>query len=172
MILSSSRTRFPIPATLFLLTLLAFGPPSRATIQYSVTLEHPERHLFHVTMMVPDVNGELTVRIPAWNTLYQIRDFSSHLQQVEAFAGAGKTFIEKVDKQTWRIKGTGTIRITYAAYWDEAGPFASQLNAEHAFLNPAMILFYVPERRSEPVKLSLPNLPDKWKAASALGRAS
>ena len=168
MILSSGRTRFPIPAALFLLTLLAFAPPSRATIQYSVALEHPERHLFHVTMTVPDVHGELTVRIPAWNTLYQVRDFSSHLQQVEAFAGAEKTFIEKVDKQTWRIRGAGTIRITYAVYWDEAGPFASQLNAEHAFLNPAMILFYVPERRSEPVKLSFPNLPDKWKAASAL----
>jgi predicted metalloprotease with PDZ domain len=118
-------------------------------------------------MIVPDVHGELTVRIPAWNTLYQIRDFSSHLQQVEAFAGAAKIFIEKVDKQTWRIKGAGTMRITYAAYWDEAGPFASQLNAEHAFLNPAMILFYVPERRSEPVKLSFPNPPEKWKAASA-----
>jgi predicted metalloprotease with PDZ domain len=156
-----------IPATVCLLFVLAFSASSRATIQYEVRLDHPERHLFHVTMTIPDVTGEVTVRMAAWNTLYQIRDFSSHVQQVEAFAGAEKAFTEKVDKQTWRIKGQGTIKISYATYWDEAGPFASQLNAEHAFINPAMILFYVPERRDESVKLSIPNPPDNWKAASA-----
>ena len=90
-------------------------------------------------MTIPDVTGEVIVQMPAWNALYQIRDFSSHVQQVEASAGSQKAFIEKVDKQTWRIKGTGTIKVSYAAYWDEVGPFASQLNAEHAFINPAMI---------------------------------
>ena len=113
-------------------------------------------------MSIPDVADEVIVRMPAWNALYQLRDFSSHVRQVEAFAGTKKTFIEKTDKQTWRIKGTGTIKITYATYWDEAGPFASQLNSEHAFVNPAMILMYVPERRSENVKLSFPSLPDNW----------
>jgi predicted metalloprotease with PDZ domain len=71
-----------------------------------------------------------------------------------------------VDKQTWRIKGTGTIKISYATYWDEPGPFATQLNAEHAFINPAMILLYVPERRPENVLLSIPNPPDEWSAST------
>ena len=156
-----------IRTSLCLFTFLAFSVPSKATIQYTVLLDHPERHVFHVTMTIPDVAGELVARMPAWNALYQIRDFSSHVQQVEAFAGSQKAFIEKLDKQTWRIKGTGTIRITYATFWDEAGPFASQLNSEHAFINPAMILLYVPERRSERVRLAIPNPPDNWKAASA-----
>src|SRR5258708_16928866 len=106
-------------------------------------------------MIIPDVTGEVTVRMAAWNALYQVRDFSSHGQQVEAFAGSEKAFIEKVDKETWRIKGTGSIKITYAAYWDEPGPFATQLNTEHAFINPAMILFYVPARREEEVNLTV-----------------
>ena len=156
-----------IRTSLCLFTFLAFSVPSKATIEYTVLLDHPERHVFHVTMTIPDVAGELVARMPAWNALYQIRDFSSHVQQVEAFAGSQKAFIEKLDKQTWRIKGTGTIRITYATFWDEAGPFASQLNSEHAFINPAMILLYVPERRSERVRLTIPNPPDNWKAASA-----
>jgi len=104
-------------------------------------------------MTIPDVTGEVTVRMASWNALYQIRDFSSHVQQVEAFADSHKLFVEKTDKQTWRIKGTGTINISYATYWDEVGPFASQLNSEHAFINPAMILLYVPERRGEAVSL-------------------
>ncbi len=167
MIFSSARSRLLIPAGLFLLFILTFSPSGRATIQYTVLLDHPEKHLFRVTMTIPDVTGEVIVRMPAWNALYQIRDFGSHVQEVEAFAGAQKTFPEKLDKQTWRIKGTGTIKIVYATYWDEVGPFASQLNAEHAFINPAMILMYVPERRSENVKLSIPNPPDDWRAESA-----
>jgi len=161
------RSRLLIPSSICFLFLLTFSSSARATIQYEVLLEHPEKHLFHVTMTIPDVSGEVLVRMPAWNALYQIRDFSSHVQQVEAFAGSEKAFVEKVDKQTWRIKGTGTIKISYATYWDESGPFASQLNSEHAFINPAMILLYVPERRSENVKLSIPNPPDNWRAESA-----
>jgi len=164
---TSAWSRLLIPAGLCIFLILTFSSSARATIQYTVLLDHPERHLFHVTMTIPDVTDEVIVRMPAWNALYQVRDFSGHVQQVEAFAGPKKAFIEKTDKQTWRIKGTGAIKIIYATYWDEAGPFASQLNSEHAFINPAMILLYVPERRSENVTLNFPNLPDNWKAATA-----
>ena len=146
----------------------ANGKPDNAPISYEISLEHPERHLFHVTMIVPNVEGELTLQLPAWNALYQIRDFSSHVQQVQAHVGAEKLPIEKLDKQTWKIEGSGTIRIDYATFWDAPGPFATQLNGEHAFLNPAMILLYVPGRTDAPALLSLGDFPDDWHAASAL----
>lgn len=161
--------RFRLPWLLHLLVLPALAAGSQATIQYSVSLEHPEQHLFHVTMTIPDVKGEVTVQMAAWNALYQIRDFSAHIQQVEAFVGAEKAAMEKVDKQTWRIQGNGAITVRYATYWDESGPFGTQLNAEHAFINPAMILLYVPDRRAEDVMLSIPNPPGNWRAASASG---
>ncbi|PYU66454.1 MAG: hypothetical protein DMG49_22215 [Acidobacteria bacterium] len=168
MTFTSARSRL-LSASLCFLFILTFSSLAGATIQYTVLLDHPERHLFHVTMTIPDVTDEVIVRMPAWNALYQIRDFSSHVQQVEAFAGPKKVSIEKVDKQTWCIKGTGTIKITYATYWDEAGPFASQLNSEHAFINPAMILFYVPARREEEVILSVNFSSATWGAAGPLG---
>jgi predicted metalloprotease with PDZ domain len=161
------RNARAIPTICFILFLLALGSPSSATIRYEVSLAHPEQHLFHVTMTIPDVANEVTVQMAAWNALYQIKDFSSHVRQVEAFIGSEITPIEKVDKQTWRIRGTGTIKISYATYWDESGPFATQLNAEHAFINPAMILLYVRERRPENVMLSIPYPPDEWRAESA-----
>jgi predicted metalloprotease with PDZ domain len=118
-------------------------------------------------MTIPEVDGEVSVQIPAWNALYQIRDFASHIQRVEAFADSMKAPMEKVDKQTWRITGHGTITVRYTSFWDEVGPFATQLNADHAFINPAMILFYVPDRRSEGVRLSFPDVPGAWNAASS-----
>ncbi|HEX4544904.1 MAG TPA: PDZ domain-containing protein [Candidatus Acidoferrum sp.] len=131
-------------------------------------LDHPEQHLFHVTMTIPDVTGEVTVQMAAWDALYQIRDFSERVQHVEVFVGSEVARIEKLDKQTWSIQGTGTVRISYAVYWDEVGPFASGLNAEHAFINPAMILFYVPTRRAEEVSLSVSYSSLGWRAAGPL----
>jgi predicted metalloprotease with PDZ domain len=140
---------------------------AKAAIRYEVSLAHPEQHLFHVTMQIPDVTGDVTVQMPAWNALYQIRDFSAHVQQVEAFVGADQAPIEKLDKQNWHIHGKGTVTIRYATYWDEGGPFATQLNTEHAFINPAMILLYAPDRRSEIVQLTMEDVPERWEAAGA-----
>ena len=139
-----------------------------ATIRYRVSLDHPERHIFHVSMEIPDVSGEVTVQMPAWNALYQIRDFSAHVREVQAFVGSTPAALDKLDKQTWRISGNGTITVRYSSYWDEPGPFATQLNRDHAFINPAMILLYVAARRAEEVKLDLNEIPDAWWAAAAL----
>jgi predicted metalloprotease with PDZ domain len=146
---------------------LAFAPLAQGTIQYELSLDHPERHVFHVRMQIPNVTGEVIVQMPAWNALYQIRDFSAHLRGVYAVAGSQDAPIEKLDKLTWRITGSGLVTVSYATEWDEAGPFATQLNSEHAFINPAMILMYVPERRSERVMLDIPDAPYPWRVASA-----
>ena len=167
MSLPASARRLVRSFLLLLLSFFAFSAAAEATIQYSVSLDHPEQHLFHVTMTIPDVKGEVTVQMAAWNALYQIRDFSAHVQEVEALAGQEKTPIEKADKQTWRIQVNGTVTVRYATYWDELGPFATQLNGEHAFINPAMILLYVPDRRIEPVSLSLNEMPADWNIQSA-----
>ena len=150
------------------LFLPGLAPAASATIRYSVSLDHPQQHLFHVKMQISDVAGGVTVQMPAWNALYQVRDFSSHVRQVTASADGQDLGIDKVDKQTWRITGSGTISVSYSVYWDEAGPFAAQLSVEHAFVNLAMVLFYVPERRREDVRLSLVRLPNGWRVASAL----
>jgi len=139
--------------TISIFPLQAAGHPIQASgpeydpVFYEISLANPERHLFHVLMKIPNVTGELTVQMPAWNALYQIRDFSSHVQHVDAYVGTAKAPIEKIDKQRWKIRGTGTVRLDYSTYWDEPGPFATQLNVEHAFINPAMVLMYEPATR-------------------------
>jgi predicted metalloprotease with PDZ domain len=151
----------------FLSPLFFFASPTHATIGYEVSLAHPEQHLFHITMTVPDVHGDLKLQMAAWNALYEIRDFSSHVQQVEAYAGNQRLDIEKMDKLTWQVHATGTVTIKYATFWDDTGPFNSQLNSEHAFINPAMILLYVPDRRAEESVLAMNDLPPDWKIGTA-----
>jgi predicted metalloprotease with PDZ domain len=150
-------------AATFVCGILSCAPTGRAAIRYEVSLADPGQHLFHVTMTIPEVRGGVVVQMPAWNALYQIRDFAAHVSRVEAFTASGTAPIEKLDKQTWRISGSGSVTVRYAAYWDDAGPFAAQLNDEHAFINAAMILFYVPERRGDATRLCLADMPAEWR---------
>jgi predicted metalloprotease with PDZ domain len=140
--------RFFARSLLGALLVLFAASSSFATITYQISLAHPEQHLFHVTMTIPSVSDSVAVQMPAWNALYEIRDFASRVREVKATNESGPLPIEKLDKQTWRVTGAGTITIQYDTFWDEPGPFASQLNSEHAFINPAMILMYVSDRRS------------------------
>jgi predicted metalloprotease with PDZ domain len=152
--------------------LFYFACPARATIDYTVSLSHPENHVFGVTMRIPNVRDRVSLQMPAWNALYQIRDFSAHMMQVMAKDEEGHPLpLRKLDKQTWNIAANGTVTVSYPIYWDEPGPFASQLNAEHAFLNFAMVLLYVPDRRTEDTRVSFDDVPDGWRVAVELDAA-
>ena len=158
----------PTVLTATILCLLFFtAVAAKADIHYTVSLDHPEQHLFHVTVEVPNVKDQLTLQMAAWNALYEIRDFSSHVQEVLAFANGQPVEIKKIDKLTWQVTGSGTITVHYTTFWDDVGPFSTQLNSEHAFINPALILLYVPDRRTQKTTLSLRDVPDGWNVASS-----
>jgi predicted metalloprotease with PDZ domain len=167
----------------FFLVAIAILVPIKnagATIRYSISLAHPEQHMFHVTMQVSDVGHDLIVAMPAWNATYDIRDFAYRVTHVRAASGNGGAQhalnVVKLDKQTWRISvenagartSPGTVTIQYDDYWDEPGPFSSQLNMHHAFLNLAEVLFYVPMRRAEESHVVYEDLPANWRIAEEL----
>ena len=169
----------------FWLSLCAFvlfaAAPARATIRYDVSLAHPERHQFHVTMTVPAADvaqGNVTLQMPAWNALYQIRDFGARVTDFRAADAAGNALpVRRLDKSTWRIETQSSgqsraaraeIRIQYAGYWDDPGPFSTQLNSDHAFINLAMILCYVPERRGEDDEVRFSDIPQDWRVGVEL----
>lgn len=160
-----------------LLGVLLVTGTAAATIDYTVSLAKPEEHIFRVTMQVSEVRDSAVVQMPAWNALYQIRDFAQRVQQFRARAEGGAVEVLKLDKQTWRIvrapgaqKPLGMVTVEYGVYWDEAGPFSTQLDANHAFVNFAMVLLYVPEQRAETVRVRFADVPEGWEVAAALPR--
>ena len=164
----------PFRRSRLLLFALAFAAAicpqtAKGTIRYSISLAHPEHHTFHVGMTVPDVKKELIVQLPAWNALYQIRDFAYRVSGLRAQGfDTHQLAVTKLDKQTWRVSGEGVVAVQYDIYWDDAGPFNSQLNSSHAFLNLAEVLLYVPDRRQESAEVELVDVPEKWSVATPL----
>jgi predicted metalloprotease with PDZ domain len=170
-------------AGLRLFVLAAFGfaaaSPAFATIGYTVSLASPDQHLFHVTMTVPVEGRETVVAMPAWNTLYQIRDFALRVRDLNANCPAAVSVplaVRAIDKQTWRVSLEGacqpenhnSFEIRYSVLWNDPGPFNSQLNARHAFVNLAQILMYVPDRRAENTTLEFDDLAGDWDTGAQL----
>lgn len=147
----------------------ALALPAAGTIEYRVSLAKPSEHILRVTMTIPDVKNAVDVQMPAWNALYQIRDFASRVMEVKAHDADGAPLaIAKRDTMTWRISGGESAVVSYGVFWDDPGPFAVQLDSEHAFLNLAMVLFYVPGRRDEETRVSFSDLPAGWEIAVVL----
>jgi predicted metalloprotease with PDZ domain len=153
--------------------------PASATIAYRVSLENPDQHLFHVEMTIPVEGKEVVTALPAWNTLYQVRDFVYRMRAVSALCPASTAVplgVRLLDKDTWRISLKGrcqpgdhnTFEISYSIKWDDSGPFNSQLNEHHAFVNLAEILMYVPDRRAEDTSVAFENLPADWRTEAEL----
>ena len=174
-------TRFAILRRRFLFAgcfaLFLAARPAAATIEYKISLAHPEKHLFQVDMRVPVAPDErdLIVALPAWNALYQVRDFAYRVRDVrvgKAAAGGSAVTAFKLDKQTWRIPASaavdGSVVIEYSISWDESGPFNSQLNARHSFVNFAEVLMYVPDRRVEDVEVRFTDVPSDWRSIAEL----
>ncbi len=167
---------------------LAYASSASATIRYEVSFSQPETHIFHIRMEIPGVSPDETIAMPAWNTLYQIRDFAYRVRDVEVARVSGDgavphfTVARKLDKQDWsldvstdgrRIAGSGTdYVVTYSILWDEPGPFDSQLDEHHAFINLAEILMYVPDRRSENAEVDFEDVPSGWQVIAELPRGS
>jgi len=155
--------------------------PASGTVGYKISLKNPEQHIFQVSMTIPQPAPQTKIAIPAWNALYQVRDFAYRIRDVRVSSlpesgTAGENIpVRKLDKQTWEIVGgeknaavASSVMVRYSILWDDAGPFNSQLNAKHAFVNFAEVLMYIPDRRSEDTTVEFDDVPASWRAIAEL----
>jgi predicted metalloprotease with PDZ domain len=164
----------PVPPTIrvacLLLVTWLFPVPAGATIRYTISLSGRASSRFLVRMEVPAVQDSFEVDMPVWNALYQVRDFASRIEQLHAATPSGDfVALQRLTPHSWRVgPASGTVVLDYAIFWDETGPFASEISPDHAFLNLATVLLYVPARRAEDVSLEFTGVPSAWRTATAL----
>jgi predicted metalloprotease with PDZ domain len=167
-------------AVILLLAVFA-AAPAQAAIRYHIRLQQPKEHLVDIEITIPKAGPGVVVALPAWNALYQIRDFSYRVREVHGYlrtrAAISDLSVSKLDKQTWQIgdprKGRmedtdADVGVRYTIEWNEPGPFSSQFNSHHAFLNLAEVLMYVPQRRAEETLIFFNPVPDDWRVISEL----
>ena len=138
-------------------------------IRYVIDLRRPLSHLVQVTMTVPRAQPGTQIQFPAWNNLYQIRDFVRNVQGLEARCDNSAQELARMDLNTWesRSEPCTILEIRYAVYANDESVFSSVLDADHAFLNFALLLFYLPQERSRTARVKF-LLPEGWKLATLL----
>jgi len=161
--------RFALPLLLFVLVRSALAAPA-PPVDYYVSLAKAGEHLVHVRIHLAGTSAQREVQLPAWNALYQIRDFAQNVRRVTAVNGAGESLpVRKIDKTTWRISGAESgAEVEYDILADQPGPYGAQLTTEHAFFNLAQILMYPVDARDSPMTVTFTDFPSNWKIATAL----
>ncbi|MHB8653514.1 MAG: M61 family metallopeptidase [Terriglobia bacterium] len=138
-------------------------------LNYVLDLRDPPTHLVAVTMTVPKAPPATQIQFPAWNALYQIRDFVRNARDVTAQCDGRPYELLRVDLNTWQNAAVtcATLEVHYNVYIDEEGIFSSVLNQDHCYMNLAMLLFYLPQERQRKVHIKF-LLPDGWMVATLL----
>lgn len=147
----------------------AIASPAGPPVTYVLDLRAPASHLVRVTMTVPEAAPRTEIQFPAWNALYQIRDFVRNVQELETRCDAQPRELTRVDLQTWRSgeETCASLEVRYAVYANEESVFSSVLNEQHSFMNFALLLFYLPWERQRAARVKF-LLPANWKLAILL----
>ena len=119
---------------------------SARTINYSLVIEHPEKHLASIEMQIPTTGlDSITVALPAWAPgRYVIYNFSKNLFDLQAAGPAGQILpTELLDKQTWKIHCAGSDKITirYSIFANTLDGTQSKIDSSGASINGAGVFF-------------------------------
>ena len=155
--------------SVFLLLLAGGGARGAEPIRYIIDLREPASHLVQVTMKVTGSAAPVEIQFPAWNALYQMRDFVTNVQDLEATCDGQRATLTRLDLNTWRgpTQACGDLEFRYAVFANEDSPFSSMLNSNHSFLNLAMVFFYLPKERDRPAHVKILHRED-WQVATLL----
>src|SRR5262245_22778324 len=145
--------------------------PAKA-IEYTVDLVAPQTQNVEMTMVVPGVRGPtLEVALPVWRPgRYALIDAAGTVSNVRASTRSGQVLpVKKVDKSTWRITTLGAteVSVAYRVYANSIGDRTRHVDDTHAFLSPATVFMYVPERRADPVRVTV-RAPEGWRTATGM----
>ena len=138
-------------------------------LSYIVDLREPDSHLVGVTMTIPNAAAGTEIQFPAWNALYQTRDFIRNVQELRGECDGLPAPLTEIDLETRRspLVPCTRLAVNYRVYANGTAPFGSVLNGQHAFLNLAMLLFYLPQERHRAIHVRF-LAPPGWKVATLL----
>ena len=145
------------------------------TINYTLTLDSPEAHLFKVTLDVvePAPDGQC-FELPNWIPgSYMIRDFSKNIVSISATSQGQKIALEKIDKASWRTPaGLEQVTLEYSVHALDLSVRTAHLDNEHGFFNGTSVFIMAAghEQAEHTVNLQASNMEPyaSWRVATTL----
>jgi predicted metalloprotease with PDZ domain len=133
-------------------------PVFPAPVHYLVEAANPQAHLWRVTLSIEKPTRQQTLSLPVWIPgSYMVREFSKHLQNLQASQGGKPCVVTQLDKCTWQVKSAAgkPLEISYEVYAFDHSVRTSWLDAQRGFFNPTSLCLRVHEREAQCHSLSL-----------------
>jgi predicted metalloprotease with PDZ domain len=161
----------PIRRNLFSLFFLAFILilPSCSTKQeigsvetmaYTVSMENPNNHYFHVTFVYSGIKDDsIQIKMSSWTPgYYMIMDYAKNVVNFIAEDDSGeKLKWEKTEKNTWKVYSSNVknLKISYDVFSFRTSVADSFLDDGRGFISPTGIFLYPEGKIDHPVTVNI-----------------
>lgn len=146
---------------IFIHFLIACGPGQRteSTMAFTVSMEQPHTHYFHVTLRCQGLKGKTQdFKLPVWTPgYYLIMDYAKNVLNFHAEDGNGKELEwAKTTKNTWRVecRKADVITVSYDVYAFTRSVAESFLDDARAFICPTGVFMFVDGHLIHPVSVT------------------
>ena len=142
-------------------------------LRYRVQALNHRAHLFEVTLDIDRPAARQKLALPVWIPgSYLVREFSQHLQHLQASQGGQPLTVKQLDKHRWQIDNDGrrTLSLRWEVYAFDASVRTAFLDATRGFFNATSLCLMVDGREDEPHALEIApgDTPAGWKVATGL----
>ncbi len=130
-------------------------------------------HRLHISLTIaePHPAGQ-EVSLPTWIPgSYLIRDFSRHIETLEARRGSRRILLTKCNNHTWCIPaGVGSVTLNYVVYCWDLSVRGAHVDPTHVFFNGTSVFLRVHGQEDRPHVLDLVAPPGvrNWKVYTSL----
>ena len=144
-----------------------------APVQYRVEIADLHAHLFRITLTIARPQAQQDVALPVWIPgSYLVREFSKHLQHLQARQGRLRPTVQQLDKCSWRIEARTDrpLELSYEVYAFDASVRTAWLDSQRGFFNGTSLFLRVlgQERVPHGVELVRPKALPTWSVATGL----
>ena len=157
------------------------NPPTAPALRYRVEVLSHQAHLFAVTLEIDRPAARQRLVLPVWIPgSYMVREFSQHLQRLEASQGGSPLAVRQLDKHRWEVDTAGdtpsktrsaqTLSVRCEIYAFDASVRTAFLDSTRGFFNATSLCLMVPGREDEPHALDIVAgaAPAGWRVATGL----
>lgn len=144
------------------------------SIQYCVSLESRQAHLYRVRLSIEQPAAEQTLSLPVWIPgSYLVREFSKNLHRIRATQDGQSCRAEQINKNTWRVNchPDHPLVLEYLVSAYEASVRGAWLDTQRGFFNGTSLFLRVWGQEHLPHQLRIENSADEleeWQLATAL----
>jgi predicted metalloprotease with PDZ domain len=144
-----------------------------AAVRFSVVIADPRAHRFDVQCRIDGLQGPVTFRLPGWiRGSYLVRDFAKHILDLRATRGGQAQRIERVDKNSFRVDGSGAVELSYGVNAFDESVRKAYLDTRRGFFNGSSLFYCAAGLESSRFEVRIERPTDAvcagWKVATTL----